>query len=211
MSPLQREDGVALLVALLATTLLAALGLALVLATTTESRVAANFRGSHESFYAATAIAELVLDDLLALPDWNLVVSGSAASTFVDGAPTGTRTLSDGTSLDLGGIVNMANCQKTVSCSDADMNAVSPDRPWGPNNPRWRLVAYGRVDSMLPPGAIVSPYYVTLMAAADPSNEPGVLALRAEAFGPGGGHKAIELLVARSAAAPRLLVWHEVR
>jgi hypothetical protein len=49
------------------------------------------------------------------------------------------------------------------------------------------------------------------MAASDPSHAPDVLALRAEAFGGRGVHKAIELLVGRAPAAARILAWHEVR
>ena len=146
-------------------------------------------------------------------------------SSFVDGAPTGTRRLDDGSVLDLGQTLNRANCQKITPCSVTEMNAVTEDRPWGANNPRWRLFAFGRLRDMLPAGAIDSPYYVVAMVADDPgendgdptrdgvSNNPGagIFAVRAEAFGPIGAHKVVELTVARGGNAVRTLSWRELR
>jgi Tfp pilus assembly protein PilX len=202
-----------MIIALMAMTLMIALGTALIITTTTESRIVANFRNNSESLYAADAAIERSLDDMLTIPDWNNLLNGTAKSALVDGAPSGTRTLSDGTVLDLGELLNVANCSKTTACSDADMNANTIERPWGLNNPRWQLFAYGKVNDILPQGGINSPYYVVVMVADDPSeadNDPlhdgvtddnpgkGVLAMRAEAFGPKGNHKVIELTIART-------------
>jgi len=202
-----------MIIALMAMTLMIALGTALIITTTTESRIVANFRNNSESLYAADAAIERSLDDMLTIPDWNNLLNGTAKSALVDGAPTGTRTLSDGTVLDLGELLNVANCQKTTACSDADMNANTIERPWSVNNPRWQLFAYGKVNDILPQGGINSPYYVVVMVADDPSESDGdplhdgvtddnpgkgVLAMRAEAFGPKGNHKVIELTIART-------------
>jgi len=116
----------------------------------------------------------------------------------------------------------MANCQKTTTCSAANMQAVTLERPWGLNNPAWQLFAYGKLNDVLPQGGINSPYYVVVMIGDDPSENdqdplhdgvtpckvgdpigscnPGssVLALRAEAFGPRGSHKVVELTIART-------------
>ena len=93
------------------------------------------------------------------------------------------------------------------------MQAVTLARPWGLNNPQWQLFAYGPINSILPQGGLNSPYYVIVMVGDDPSendNDPlhdgvsqtnpgsGVLAMRAEAFGPNGVHRVIELTVART-------------
>lgn len=205
------ETGIALLVALLATTVLSAWGVAIVLATITESRIASNFRSSREGFYAANAVGELAFAELVALPDWTLVLNGLARTTLVDGPPAGGRTLSDGTPVDLGVIVNLANCAQSTACSDADMNAITPDRPWGAQNPRWVLVAYGRLLDMLPAGTVESSSYVMLMAAADPFHTPDVLALRAESFGRSGAHNTVEWTIARTPTVARILAWREVR
>jgi len=123
--------------------------------------------------------------------------------------------LPDGTTIDLAQALNLANCGKVTACSASDLTAnFTGDRPWGVNNPVWQLYAYQRLDAMIPTGSINSNYYVTVMIADDPSendNDPlhdgaspstnpgsGVLAMRAEAFGPHGSHKVIELTVART-------------
>ena len=220
-----RERGIALIIVLLAMALMSALGVALVLATVAETHISASFRRSHEALYAAEAGATRAIDDMRAVADWSALPSGTVLSSFVDGAAGGTRRLDDGTVLDLTQAMNLANCQKSASCSVGDMNAVTDDRPWGANNPRWRLFAYGPLRAMLPSGAIRSPYYVIVMIGDDPGeidDDPtidgsppnpgaGVIALRAEAFGPGGAHRVVELTVARVGPAVRMLSWRELR
>jgi len=211
---IQREDGVALLIAMMSLLLLTALGVALVLTSSAETAIADNFRRSQEALYAADAVVERVMKDLAAAPDWNGLLDGSTRSSFVDGAPGGSRLMPDGSTIDLAQAVNMANCRKAAACSAADMNAVTAGRPWGPNNPRWTPYAYGRLSDLLPAAnAIDSSYYVLLLVGDDPSEtdndptkdgddltNPGsrVIAVRAEAFGPRAAHKVIELTVARS-------------
>ena len=93
---LRDERGSALVVALLSLLLLTALGLALTLTTTTETAIAANQRMGQEVMNAADSAIERAMQDLLAIPDWNRVLSGAAQSSFVDGGPGGTRALPDG-------------------------------------------------------------------------------------------------------------------
>lgn len=219
------EDGVALVLAVMTLLLMTGLGAALVLTTASETAIAGNFRASTEALYAADGAVERVIGDLRTAPDWNTVLAGASRSTFVDGAPDGLRELPDGSALDLTRIVTMANCNRPEACSDADMDAVRADRPWGPNNPRWQLYAYGRLTEMVPATTINSPFYIMVMVADDPSEDDGnplldgsggtnpgagVLALRAEAFGPRGAHRVIEVTVARPTDM-RLLSWREVR
>jgi type IV pilus assembly PilX-like protein len=207
------EHGVAMVVAMMAMLLMSALGLALVLTTTSETLISANFRNGQEAVYAADAVIERAIDDLLTVPDWNKLLDGSEQSGFIDGPPSGARTLNDGSTIDLTQAVNMANCQKIATCTTGEMNANSSERPWGTNNPRWHLYAYGNLNDMLPTGTINSPFYVVLFVGDDPSetdgdptkdgaaaNNPGsgVLAMRAEAFGPRGAHKVIEVTLART-------------
>jgi hypothetical protein len=176
-----------------------------------ESVTAANFRKSVGALYAADAGLELVMGELRAVPDWNLVLDGTAKSALADGEPDGTRALADGSTLDLGEIVNRANCGRTTPCSAAEMDTITAERPWGGNNPRWRLYAHGRLAGVAP-APDDSPYYVAVLAADDPAENDdkpwqdgaspsnpgsGVLALRAEAFGPFGTHKVVELTIAR--------------
>jgi hypothetical protein len=211
---IRSDDGMALVIVMMAMLLMTALGAALVLTTSSETIIAGHYRNSGEVIYAADAALELALDDLLTVPDWNALLDGSAQSAFVDGPPSGNRTLPDGSSLDLTQVLNLANCQKTTACTASDMEAITADRPWGPDNPRWQLYAYGRVSDLIP-SATGSSSYVVVLAGDDPSENDGnplqdgtsqanpgsgVLALRAEAFGPRGAHKVIELTVARTDA-----------
>jgi PilX N-terminal len=210
---IRREDGMAIVIAMMALLLLTALGTALVMTTSTETLIAGNFRNANEGLYAADAAVERAMDDLLTVPDWNQLLSGAVQSAFIDGAPSGARTLPDGSTLDLTQVLNMANCNKLTTCSAAEMNTSTTQRPWAANNPRWQLYAYGKIGDMLPNGTINSPYYAIVMIADDPSENDGdptkdgnnsgnpgsgVLSMRAEAFGPRGAHKVIELTVART-------------
>lgn len=233
------ERGAAMLLALMAMLLMAALGAVLMLTTASETIIAGVFRTGEGARYAAEAAAERVLAELSVPGDWNLLLDGTARSTFVDGPPGGARTLPDGSTIDLDQQVNMANCQKASSCSIAEMNTATADRPWGVNNPRWKLVAYAPLNALAPGGSLNSPYYAVVLVGDDPSetdNDPtrdgsdaanpgsGIITVRAEAFGPRGVFRAIELTVSRppgqgkssdyndrAQTGVRVLSWREVR
>jgi PilX N-terminal len=218
------ERGAALLIALMAILLTMALGTSLILAAGIESKITRNFKTRAEAFYAADAVLEHTVDDLRATSDWNAVLSGFVSSGFTDGPPNGVRALADGRRLDLGEIVNLANCRQTAPCSSGAMDTTTADRPWGPNNPRWQLFAWGPLNGLLPTTA--SPCYVIAMVADDSSENdsdplqdgstpctqnpvacnPGTgrIELRAEAFGPFGAHKILEATISRSDAGGRL-------
>ena len=130
------------------------------LSTTTESKIVNNYRNNSESLYAADAAIERALDDLLTVPDWNNILQGNVRSAFVDGSPSGTRTLPDGTSIDLTQATNVVNCGHVATCAIAEMNTSTEDRPWGANNPRWKLYAYGPLSQMIPTATINSNMHV---------------------------------------------------
>ncbi len=201
------ERGAALVIALMAVAVLSALGVSLAMVINTETKISGNFTVAREVMYAADGALEIAAQELVAVGDWDLLLAGSVLSAFVDGAPSGQRPLGDGRFVSLTGATNLAN---------------SEPRPWGANNPQWRLFAFGR----LTPGA-----YVIAWVADDPSendgdatrdgtdgNNPGsgILALRAEAFGLEGAHKVLEATVRRSVAesgepAIEMLSWHDIR
>lgn len=218
-----KETGVALVICVLAMTLLMALGAALVLSTSTETLIAANFRIAHEGRYAAAAVLERAMADLSTIPDWSRVLDGSATSGFTDGPPSGSRTLADGVTVDLGEVVNLANCGRPAPCTDSQLDAITVERPWGINNPRWRLYAYGELDALLGPGnSLPRSQYLLVLAADDqaesdgnplvdgsnPGNPgSGVIVLRGESFGAKGAHRAYEVTVSRSSSGVRILSW----
>src|SRR5215210_4798724 len=155
------EHGIAMIIAMMAMMLMSALGVALVLTTTTETTIAGNFRNSSEALYAADAAVERAMEDILTVPNWNNLLDGSTQSAFVDGGPSGVRTLPDGSTLDLRQAVNMANCGQVGTCSPQQLQGnATGERPWTVNNPRWSLYAYGNLRDMLPlTDTINSPYY----------------------------------------------------
>jgi hypothetical protein len=210
---LSDERGVALIIALLCTMLLTALGLALTMTTSTELLISSNYRDGTETMYAADAAVERVMQDVLTVPDWNRMIDGSTTSSFVDGPP-GTRTLPNGSTFNLIELTNTVRCGKS-SCSDADMDLATDDRPWAKNNPRWQLYAYGTATELIPTATTNSPVYIVVWIGDDPSendNKPqvdgdesaglnpgkGVLSMLAYAYGPTGVRRVIETTIART-------------
>ena len=149
---------------------------------------------------------EIAAQELLEIADWNAVLNGTVLSRFVDGPAAGTRRLSDG---------------GTVSLSAATAAANSEARPWGANNPRWQLFAFG----LLGPTN-----YLVVWVADDPTENDGdptrdgldgsnpgagIVAIRAEAFGTRRARKVVEATVRRgpiaSVESVEMLSWQEVR
>jgi hypothetical protein len=218
------ESGTALVIAMLALLLVATLGIALVLAVTVETLIAGSYRDAIEGGHAADAGIERAMHELGALEDWDGVLASpdglhaSVRSSFLGASLV--PVLADGREVDLALVAKAANCPHLLSagpaaCTAASMDAVTDDRPWGANNPRWRLYAHGPLDNLLP-GRIRSPFYVTVWAADDPAetdDDPavdgapgvgvaqnpgrGVIQLRGEAFGPGGARRVVQVTVAR--------------
>ena len=187
------EQGVALIIALMASMLLTALGIALIMVTNTETQITANFRNGQEALYAADAGVERVVQDLLMVPRWNDILTGTLTSGFVD--DTVTPTLPGG-----GAVIDLTSATAQLQSETTTANL------WGANNPVWRLYAWGPVTGLLPGDSIDSWMYMAVWIGDDPSEidgDPnadtnGVLTLRSEAFGPGGTHKVVEVTVART-------------
>ena len=95
------EDGTALIIALMAMMLLTALGAAVIMVTTTETKISNNYSNAQEALYAADAAVERVVQDLLMVPRWNDILTGATQSAFVDGSMTGTKQLVGGGSTTL--------------------------------------------------------------------------------------------------------------
>lgn len=231
MRLLRREQGAILIVTLMALALMAALGATLVIMSSSETMIAANFRRAAEARYAAEAGLERVIADLESQPDWTDAPDGATLSSFTDGVAGSARRLADGTLIDLAEVRNLANCQRRSLCSIADLDRKTSERPWGVLNPRWQLFGYGPLSLLAGGASATSPLYVVVLVSDDPSENdadprhdglvvagvpnPGRqrLLVRAQGFGPGGVHASVEATVARidtaaTAAAP---AWSEVR
>ena len=209
---LAEERGTALIIALMAMMLLTALGAAVVMVSNTETHIADNYRNSQEALYAADAAVERVVQDLLLVPRWNDILAGTAQSGFVDGAMTSAKTLPGGGQMTLCCGTNTATGQLQADTDTLNL--------WAGNNPQWKLFAWGPLADMLPNQQIDSPMYVAVWVADDPADGPvdpatgltatadnnplldanGTLTLHAEAVGPSGTRKIIEVTVARTSS-----------
>jgi hypothetical protein len=201
---LANEQGTALIISLMSMMLLTALGAAVVMVSRTETTIANNYRNSQEALYAADAAVERVVQDLLMVPRWNDILGGTSQSSFIDGAMTASKSLPGG-----GRIVLCCGAGTATGELQAETDAANL---WGPNNPRWRLFAWGPISRLIETAPIDSPMYVAVWVADDPADGPnagaadgnpllddnGTLTIRAEALGPGGTRKVIEVTVART-------------
>jgi hypothetical protein len=190
------EEGTALVIAMMAVMLLTALGAAVIMVTNTETAISANYKNGQEALYAADAAVERVMQDLLMVPRWNDILDGTAHSAFADGSMSTNKTLPGG------GLIRLDTATTQLQ-ADSNLGAQ-----WGLNNPQWRLFAWGPMKDMLPGDSIDSPMYLAVWVADDPAEADGnpaadtngTLTLHAEAFGPSGTRKVIEVTVARTSS-----------
>ena len=190
------EHGSALIIALMAMMLLTALGAAVVMVSSTETAISSNYRNGQEALYAADAAVERVVQDLLMIPRWNDILSGTAQSGFVDGSSSAQKTLPGG------GVI-------TLTSATSELQSVTDTQNlWGANNPHWQLFAWGPLADMLPNNQIDSSMYLAVWVADDPAETDGnpltdgngTLTLHAEAYGPNGSRKVVEVTVARTSS-----------
>lgn len=218
------ERGAVLLITLLVMGVVMVLGGGLVLVTATEIRVAATYQDASRTLYAAEAALDLVLAGLAGASDLDAVLSGAERSAWTDGAPGGTRPLGGGAEISLDGLTSRARCGRPRPCSEAQMDLVTQERPWGVNNARWTPYVYGRLAALLPVLPDGPPLYIVAWVGDDgletdgdpwrdaPAGRPGhgLLRVRMEAHGTG-QRRAFEAEV--SAVAGTLVVhsWQELR
>jgi hypothetical protein len=215
--PAQADRGTALFAALVVMAVVAAIGLGLALTTSLEPLSAANFEAAWSARLAAEAGVAVATHELAAIPDWNLALQGLVVSGVLEQGDL-LVDLPDGSRAGLAELTDRANCGRPGPCPEGDAAAFSAPRPWGPNNPRWRVYGHGRLDRLIPDGAGLPPTLVIVWvgddaaeADGDPFRDSGigpggerrpggcVLAVRAEAFGPRFGHRTILATVARPA------------
>jgi Tfp pilus assembly protein PilX len=200
MSAVSKSDerGVVLIVVLVTMALLAALGAALTLATTTELAIAANYREAAETLYAAEAGVAFVMQEVAAVEDWNEVATGSGQSVFIDGPADGPR------------IVGAARFDLTDATNN--LNAVAPAGPGAV--PPWVLHAFGRFQDLVPSPTGRAPVYVAVWIANHSSSADesmrGALSLFGQAYGPRGSRRAVEVVVEKvGVSGVRRRLWRE--
>lgn len=208
---MKSDRGIALIMVVLVTSFLSALGIGVLLAVFMDRLATGNLAGSVAMLYAADSAIEIAARDLAQIADWNEVLNGDQAGSFTDGMAGTVRGLPGGGVVDLASLTNMLNCGRSATCTIAQMNANSRDRPWGANNPRWRLFAYGPMQQFPQLVRPASCYLAVWIADdgreqdGDPlADEPdalrpghGIVRLHAEAFGSAGSRRAIEAELSR--------------
>lgn len=214
LAPRTSERGVALLIALVAMSVLSALGVALLLTASVDRMAGTNYEDALTLANCAESALELAVRDLNRIPDWNAVLDGTVQSTLIDGPPGGIRSPLPGLSIDLAALTNDLTCGSRSSCSDAAIGAATAERPWGANNPRWAPFLYATLRSGTPRREDAA--YVVVWIGDDGSETDGdpaidgggpagegryIVRARAEAFGPGGSRHGIEAELARSCTA----------
>jgi len=195
--------GMALVAVLLVSLLIATIALGLSLNGALHQLAVRNAQESAALAYAATAGIELAARALDGA-DWPSVLGGLTTAPASDGPPAGTRMIEGGLPVDLAVETNLLNCGAPTACDAAALQTVTADRPWGANNPTWRLFLYGPLASLT--GARRAPAVYVLVWAADDAREqdgdpeldggggPGanILVLRGVAIGRGGGRRGFE-------------------
>jgi hypothetical protein len=219
------ERGIALVLVLLCATLFLALSGALVAVMGTETTISATFREASVALEAADAAIVRVVDDLANASDISAALSGTATSTFRDGAVTGTRQLPDGTTLDLMGATNVERCGAS-RCTDSEIDAITAERPWGANNPRWHVYGSGWLSDIAPAAGEAARVYLVVWIGDDPleaDGDPftddadvdaaghGVVLLRVAAYGAYSVRRRIEVVARREEGTVRLTSWREIR
>ena len=227
------QKGVAVIIVVLLVAFLSALGLGVTMAFFMDRLAAGNMSSSIATLYAADAGIELAARELARVGDFDAVLGGAIVGAFSDGIPAGSRSIPGGGTIDLTAATNALNCGKVIDCADAQMNANSHERPWGTNNPRWKLFVYGPMTNLTP---LVRPAMCYLAVwigddgreqDGDPSIDAsehesghGIVRVHAEAYGVGGLRRAVEAeLVRVCPAGPdqpclpgiRVQSWQELR
>ena len=196
-----RDDGAALILVLMATTLMAALGTGLLVLTSIERGMAANHRWSVQTMYGAEAAAEFGIAELRRVANWSGVLSGAVGSAFVDSTRRPQLPASGRVDLD----VITAELQ-------AESNRESS---WGSDNPLWRLFAWGSLAGLTGTPAQDTRVYVAVWVADDGREMDGdprtdtndVVLIHAEAYGPAGARQVVDITAARVAGDVRVLAW----
>lgn len=208
------ERGIAIILVILVTSFLSALGIGLILAVFMDRLANGNLSGSVSMLHAADAGIELAARDLARSADWDAVLSGAERSSFTDGPAAGVRAIPGGGVVDLSAATNWLNCGKATNCTQSQMNANSAERPWGANNPRWRLFAFGPMSNLTQLSRPAACYLAVWIAddVREQDGDPladgppgsaghGIVRVHAETFGVAGARRAIEAELARACRA----------
>ena len=182
-------EGAALLIALLATTIVAALGVAVLLTADTETRIVSDFARTAETREAAASAVDRAVSVLEPSTDWSVALTGTVAGP-IDSA---LRVTSPG-----GVVIDLDAARKDLQ---ADTDAIAAGTA---NRPVWRLFESGTLAGVSGFPVAETSSYVAVWIADDwrevdgnpQVDTNGIVILRAEAWGPAGAFRAVDVTLA---------------
>ena len=183
---------------LLLTVCVASLSGGLALLGHTERRIATSHLKTVQTAYAANAAVRLAIHAVSQSPLSNLWPTTGTVAALASAAPV--MAIAPGETVDL--------AARTVEL-DSD---ASRRWPLGPDTPRWRLVAWGRL-----PELPASSMRIAIWIADDVMDGDGIpgtdlngmLMIRGEAFGQGGAARAVVAHVRREGGLVSTVSWRE--
>lgn len=231
---LASESGAALVIVVMATGVLVTVSLLLALLAGVETDIAANAHEAVQTLALAEGAAEYAAADLSRLASWDAALSGAAASAFFDGA-AGERAVA-GRTLHLEQETARVTCGR-ATCVGRPWDAVTAERPWGRNNPVWRVFASGGAADLLGDVRGLLPGYAVVWVGDDVSENDadpwqdggppvaeartvvnpgaGVILLKAVAWGPRGSRREVDVAIERADPVAQtgifLRSWREKR
>lgn len=219
------DRGTALVAAVVLVLLLSAAGLGLALTSALEPAISRHFETNALVADVAESAVSLAAHELAGVPDWTAVLRGDWPSVSLEAVDDSTVIGGSGPAATAGVLTSRASCGHDTPCGDADTAAVTEERPWGANNPRFRLFGLLRGGALGDDPAFAS-YVAVVWVGDDPTEAdgdpltdggaaPGLagftpgagrLVLRAEAFGLQ-AHRTVIATVERGIGPPRIRAW----
>ena len=192
------DRGMVLIVVLVTITLLAALGAALTLATTTEVAIAANYREATETLYAAEAGVAFVMQEVAAVADWSDVQPAPVNRP----SWTGRR------------LAPAWWAARWLDLTDATRHPMPSHRPGLEPFLRGCCTRSDLFRTWFPSSAGRAPVYVAVWIANHASSADesmrGALSIFGQAYGPRGSRRAVEVIVEKAGVSGvRRRAWRE--
>lgn len=189
---LRSDAGVALVIVMALSVLLASIGLTILLLANVEIAASGNQRDGVEAFHAADGALDYAIQELAALPDWNGVLAGTTRSRV--SGPLRLPAAAGGAVLDAARLT--ADIQQSAYGGSA----------WGASTPRWRLFAHGSAVGDVGIGSVPDHVYVLVWVSddiAEDDSDPWTdsnehIVVRARAIGLRNSQRDVQAVIART-------------
>ena len=165
------QRGIALILVILVTSFLSAIGLGLALIVfMDQARHRQPPRAPSRCCTPPTRPSSWPRAILRSSPDWDLALSRRRDGAAYRRQPSGVRAIPGGGEIDLTAATNLLNCGQAIHCTARAMDASTASGPGAPNNARWQLYAYGPLGDFVQ-FARPAPCYLAVWVADDGREE----------------------------------------